>query len=187
MFTTTFTEAVQNVRMFTLTMRDLVQQDLNVCMYTVTPQERLFIGTPGSYYWQGQTYSQNLWNRLDLVATEEGPESEDNTYLGYSLALGHFDGDGHPDLAVGMPRGANLTGKVIFLTGRTMGQLHNLTGSQVGAYFGHAVAVCDVNGDGLDDVVIGAPMHTDFSLSGGRYETGRVYVVYQNREVSEYT
>jgi hypothetical protein len=64
-----------------------------------------------------------------------------------------------------------------------MGQLHNLTGSQVGAYFGHAVAVCDVNGDGLDDVVIGAPLHTDFSLSGGRYETGRVYVVYQNREV----
>jgi len=94
-------------------------------------QERLFIGTPGSYYWQGQTYSQNLWNRLDLVATEEGPESEDNTYLGYALALGHFDADGHPDLAVGMPRGANLTGKVIFLTGRTMGQLHNLTGSQV--------------------------------------------------------
>ena len=45
-------------------------------------QERLFIGGPGSYYWQGQTYSQNLWNRLDLVATEEGPETEDNTYLG---------------------------------------------------------------------------------------------------------
>ena len=45
-------------------------------------QERLFIGGPGSYYWQGQTYSQNLWNRLDLVTTEEGPETEDNTYLG---------------------------------------------------------------------------------------------------------
>jgi len=45
-------------------------------------QERIFIGTPGSYYWQGQTYSQNLWNRMDLIATEEGPETEDNTYLG---------------------------------------------------------------------------------------------------------
>ena len=30
--------------------------------------------------------------RLDLFSTEEGPESEDNTYLGYSLTLGHFDG-----------------------------------------------------------------------------------------------
>ena len=30
---------------------------------------------------------------MDLFSTEEGPESEDNTYLGYSLTLGHFDGD----------------------------------------------------------------------------------------------
>ena len=125
----------------------------------------------------------NLLNRLDLFTTEEGPESEDNTYLGYSLTLGHFTGDNYLDVAVGMPRGANLTGKVIFLTGTTMEQLHNLTGNQVGAYFGHAVAVSDVNGDGLDDVIIGAPMHTDFSLTDGRYETGRIYVVYQNKEV----
>ena len=34
-------------------------------------QERLFIGTPGSYSWQGQTYSMNLLNRLDLLGTEE--------------------------------------------------------------------------------------------------------------------
>jgi len=145
-------------------------------------KERLFIGAPGSYYWQGQTYSMNLLNRLDLFTTEEGPESEDNTYLGYSLTLGHFNGDNYPDIAVGMPRGSNLTGKVIFLTGTTMEQLHNLTGNQVGAYFGHAVAVSDVNGDGLDDVIIGAPMHTDFSMTDGRYETGRIYVVYQNKE-----
>jgi len=145
-------------------------------------KERLFIGTPGSYYWQGQAYSQNLWNRLDLISTEEGPESEDNTYLGYSLALGDFTGDKLPDLAVGMPRGANLTGKVIFLTGQNMHQLHNLTGNQVGAYFGHAICVSDVNGDGRDDIVIGAPLHTDFSIPDGRYETGRIYVVYQNKE-----
>ena len=29
----------------------------------MTMQERLFIGTPGSYYWQGQGYSMNLLNR----------------------------------------------------------------------------------------------------------------------------
>ena len=44
----------------------------------------------------------NLLNRLDLFTTEEGPESEDNTYLGYSLTLGHFNGDAYPDIAVGI-------------------------------------------------------------------------------------
>jgi integrin alpha 8 len=57
--------------------------------------------------------------------------------------------------------------------------LHNLTGSQVGAYFGHSIAVLDANGDGLDDIAIGAPLH---SSPMDRYETGRVYVVYQNKD-----
>ena len=42
-----------------------------------------------------------------------------------------------------------------------MHQLYNLTGNQVGAYFGHAICVSDVNGDGGDDIVIGTPLHTD--------------------------
>ena len=98
------------------------------------------------------------------------------------MALGSFDNDEHLDLMVGMPRGANLTGKVLFLSGRTMTQLHNVTGSQVGAYFGHSVAVCDVNGDGYEDAVIGAPLHTNYDVPGS-YETGRIYIVYQNSEV----
>ena len=105
-------------------------------------------------------------------------------FSGYSLTMGSFDEDMYPDLVVGMPRGANLTGKVIFLSGRSMTQLHNVTGAQVGAYFGHAVAVSDVNGDGMDDAIIGAPLHTDFGLTDGKYETGRIYVVYQNKEVN---
>jgi len=76
-------------------------------------QDRLYIGAVGSWYWQGQVFSQNLRNRLDLTASEAGPDSEDNSYLGYSLALGDFTGNGGgADLAVGMPRAANLTGKV---------------------------------------------------------------------------
>ena len=64
------------------------------------------------HYFSGQVFSQNLRNRLDLSSSSEGPDTEDNNYLGYSLAIGDFTGSGRADLAVGMPRSANLTGKV---------------------------------------------------------------------------
>ena len=67
----------------------------------------------------GQVFSQNLRNRLDLASSEAGPDTEDNSYLGYSLALGDFTGNGGGlDVAVGMPRAANLTGKVRTFSGR---------------------------------------------------------------------
>ena len=47
--------------------------------------------------------------------TKEGDPQDDDSYLGYSVATGEFNGDGDKmDVAVGMPRGANLTGKVRF-------------------------------------------------------------------------
>jgi hypothetical protein len=35
--------------------------------------------------------------------------------------------------------------------------IHELEGEEVGEYFGAAVCVLDVNGDGLDDLLVGAP------------------------------
>lgn len=58
--------------------------------------------------------------------------------------------------------------------------LYNVTGEQVGAYFGYSLCVLDTDGDGLDDIVIGAPMFTDYNDAAMKIETGRVYVVYQN-------
>lgn len=60
----------------------------------------------------GQAFSFNtkqLWNQM---STDEGSPNDDDSYLGYSVASGEFTGDNTPDVAVGMPRGANLTGKV---------------------------------------------------------------------------
>merc|ERR1719295_1427639 len=160
---------------------------------------QIYIGAVGSWYWQGQVYSINT-NRTSPPApqppgqvfsvnlkmlrnqrkTEEGDPQDDDTYLGYSVTTGEFNGDGdRMDIAVGMPRGANLTGKVVLYNANLV-NLNNLTGTQIGAYFGYCLATADLNGDGLDDLIIGSPMWTDYAVMG-KFETGRVYVVYQDK------
>lgn len=46
------------------------------------------------------------------MATQEGPATDDDSYMGYSVTVGDFYGEGIQGAAVGMPRGADLEGKV---------------------------------------------------------------------------
>ena len=62
----------------------------------------------------GQVFSFNTRQLRNQVSTEEGSPADDDSYLGYSVTTGEFTGDDNMDIAVGMPRGANLTGKVLF-------------------------------------------------------------------------
>lgn len=117
-----------------------------------------------------------------MWATRESSASEDDSYLGYSSAVGDFNGDGVQGVAVGMPRGGELLGKVLIFSWNMTNQ-QNITGEQIGAYFGYSMCVTDVDGDKLDDLVIGAPMHTEPN-NEGKYEMGRVYIYYQDKFVS---
>jgi integrin alpha 8 len=55
------------------------------------------------------------YEQLSLLSTTEGPAYEDNNYLGYSVSVGDFLGNSDSGVAVGVPRGAELHGKVSFL------------------------------------------------------------------------
>ncbi|XP_044753643.1 integrin alpha-PS2 isoform X2 [Coccinella septempunctata] len=163
--------------------------------------DRLFIGAPGSWYWQGQMYSvdakakfvftpglfsrfggkgqviqQSIETRPAVFSTKEGLAKDDDSYLGYSIVKGDFAGTGVEGVAVGMPRGANLHGKVLLYTW-DLTNFKNFSGDQLGSYFGYALASVDVDGDKKDDIVIGAPMYT-IPNNEGKYEVGRVYVIY---------
>nr|AVP12651.1 integrin alpha 2 [Littorina littorea] len=138
--------------------------------------KKLLIGAVGSWYWQGQLYNYNSRDKAEYSSTSEGPPDDDDSYMGYSSAVGDFDGDGTDDYVVGIPKGASHLGKVAMFT-QDLGNINNITGDQIGAYFGAALAVSDLNKDGLDDIIIGAPFYSDFE--GTDYETGRVYIYYQ--------
>lgn len=82
---------------------------------------------------------------------------------GYSLAgQCDFDGDETPDFLIGADF-YGQTGGVFAVSGARLEVLWSLTGPQIGSQFGSSVSCQgDADGDGLDDILVGAPE----SLSG---------------------
>jgi hypothetical protein len=93
--------------------------------------------------------------------------------FGDALGIGDFDGDGHEDMAIGEP-GENLSGDgssedglvhVLYGGSRHLhvSDDHFLTARRVGIRhgtdneFGDALGAGDFNGDGFDDLAVGAP------------------------------
>lgn len=90
--------------------------------------------------------------------------------LGFSIAdAGDVDGDGTPDVIVGAPGPVEAAGEAHLYSGATGEELAVLTGSVAGDDFGVSVTgVGDVDGDGLADVLVGAPRDPTIGLDSGR-------------------
>uniref|UniRef100_A0A6Q2WQE2 Integrin alpha-2 domain-containing protein n=1 Tax=Esox lucius TaxID=8010 RepID=A0A6Q2WQE2_ESOLU len=146
-----------------------------------TKDGKVVLGGPGSFYWQGQLISATteeivksfypsyfLLSVTGQIQTRQVQGSYDDSYLGYSVASGEFSGD-------------NVEGE---------GHIYSIdllppfcsNAFQMGSYFGYAVAATDINNDGLDDLVVGAPMFMRRGSAGQRWEeVGRVYVFLQRQ------
>ncbi len=107
---------------------------------------------------------------------------DDNT--GFSFAdLGDVDADNKDDFAVGAINGSgdgetdpSLSGTVIVYKGGTNGQvLKKLAGEDPMDKFGFSIASGDLNNDGMNDIIIGAPYHTN---DPALYQGGAVYVYF---------
>ena len=117
----------------------------------------------------------------DLPSVVTSPEAR----LGSALAQGDFDGDGAEDLAIGLPgRDQNAGQVVVVYSPGSSGapddevwdqdSLSTAGGSEPGDRFGNAVASGDFDGDGYDDLAIGAADE----MIAGLTKAGVVHVLY---------
>lgn len=104
--------------------------------------------------------------------------------LGRAVAVADFDGDGQPDLAVGVPRsdvGGGDRGAVEIYQGLANGFFApqpqvRLGGNFGGDLFGWALSTCDYNADGLVDLAVGAYNAEDRNRSPQSSNQGGVFV-----------
>uniref|UniRef100_A0A8C1YPX7 Integrin, alpha 6b n=1 Tax=Cyprinus carpio TaxID=7962 RepID=A0A8C1YPX7_CYPCA len=154
----------------------------------------LVFGAPGAYNWKGvvriEQKNSSLWERniFDDGPYEVGDESRldpdlvpvpANSYLGFSLDSGKMlTKRGQLIIVAGAPR-ANHSGAVVLLKkdSSMLTAEYILEGAGLASSFGYDLAVLDINGDGWQDIVVGAPQY--FIKDG---DVGGAIYVYLNEE-----
>ncbi len=144
------------------------------------------------------------WNQ-DSANVSDACEASD--YFGYFLTAGDFEGDGYADLVIGspyesyttplyqIPAGAIVseTGTVQVLRGGQGGltAIGNRAFSQAGTempdapeagdHFGRGIAAGDLDADGIDDLLIGAP-DEDLDYGSAKQDYGVVHKLLGSRK-----
>jgi len=144
--------------------------------------------------------SSTLGGTVDIAQNQQnftifGAKPGDN--LGFSVASGDVNGDGIDDIVVGAPfsngpanertdlgevyvifGSSGLGGTVDIAQGQ---QDVRITAAEGFALLGDSLSIDDVNGDGIADIVAGAPFAGRIAgapVGGPRTETGEVYVIF---------
>uniref|UniRef100_A0A8D0D9M6 Integrin alpha-2 domain-containing protein n=1 Tax=Sander lucioperca TaxID=283035 RepID=A0A8D0D9M6_SANLU len=157
----------------------------------------LIFGAPGAYNWKGVVrLEQNNETLLEMGIYDDGPfevgdENEKNpdlvpappnSYLGFALDSGKsLTKKGQLTVVAGAPR-ANHSGAVVLLkkgpqTSKIMVEEYTLEGEGLASSFGYDLTVMDLNGDGWQDIVVGAPQYFEKDGEIG----GAVYVYVNNK------
>uniref|UniRef100_A0A7N8XRD9 Integrin, alpha 9 n=1 Tax=Mastacembelus armatus TaxID=205130 RepID=A0A7N8XRD9_9TELE len=133
----------------------------------VFTEELVVMGAPGSYYWTGTIKVYNLTSDSFYSPNKDEVDSHRYSYLGYAVTAGHFSSPDVIDIAAGAPQHGG-SGKVyIFkIDGVSLVKSFQASGKMMGSYFGSSLCAVDLNQDGLSDLLVGAPMHSQLRDEG---------------------
>uniref|UniRef100_A0A4W6FCR9 Integrin subunit alpha 6 n=1 Tax=Lates calcarifer TaxID=8187 RepID=A0A4W6FCR9_LATCA len=154
----------------------------------------VLFGAPGAYHWKGIVRMELLDNLG--IASENPRETGDigrfnteliplhrDSYLGFSIDSGMaLIRKGELTIVSGAPRGG-FSGQVTFLRADPAAKRNLLvelvlSGPGLASSFGYDVTVVDFNGDGWDDLAVGAPQ---FCVKDDVEVGGAVYVYINNK------
>eukprot|EP00092_Neocalanus_flemingeri_P028826 GFUD01031298.1.p1 GENE.GFUD01031298.1~~GFUD01031298.1.p1 ORF type:complete len:351 (+),score=65.24 GFUD01031298.1:148-1200(+) len=132
----------------------------------------VLFGAPGTFSWTG-TVAAKRGDTLVLGEPWDKAEMRNDDYAGYAVGSGKFRSNSQEQQYVlGSPRaGIVRTGEVFIVekffenqngnsADKKMKLIQRLTGTQLGEFFGAALVSADLNGDGLDDLLVGSPLAT---------------------------
>jgi len=138
-------------------------------------REEVAVGAPGARADAGAVY---VLRPLEASMAFDAAGSAAGDRFGAALAAGDVDGDGTSDLVVGAPGAAGpdgRTGRVVAFALPERTSILSMALGVDGALFGAALdAAHDLDGDGCDDVCVGAPGDM---TSRGQDRAGKVWVL----------
>lgn len=144
-----------------------------------TPQ--FVIGAPGINNWKGAMikYEDNK-KPYEHLSIFEAKTVSTFSYFGYAISSGCFFLPNKLLYVVGAPRAEAFKGNIAVLdiSRETLKMIDSKQGGTTGEYFGAAIAVADINGDKLDDIIVGAPRHSV------QMDEGKINIYYGHSDVN---
>lgn len=160
------------------------QAGMSVHLPQYKPQNKseLLVGAPGVYLWRGTSIRYTTSQARDWSLTKPNivnlKQYSRIKYFGYQVNSGVFLQRKRFYIATS-PQDADNKGSVyIYRNEADISErvAKTLVGEKTGEFFGGSLAVADINGDSLDDLLVGSPLYT---IS---HDEGRVYLFFANSE-----
>ncbi|XP_031833769.2 integrin alpha-8 isoform X1 [Nomia melanderi] len=145
-------------------------------IYKYKLQTSLLLGCPGAFEEKGHfVLVTDSFNTFQVIHPSE--DASDN-YFGYAVTAGYYFKKGELWYASSGPRAASMIGQVSLVNHRYINSINyrneenkrTVNGEQHGEYFGATLSSCDLNSDGKDELIVGAPLWTK------DIDEGRIYI-----------